>query len=104
MSLNWDSTRCSNPNPVNDNESGERECLIWGSIATDMGEITEKNVNEWFFRFKFLESVGKSITTQPMTRSVIERWIGLRMNVVTLPRKKWMKRVMDQIERDVMNF
>jgi hypothetical protein len=27
----------------------------------------------------------------------------LRMNVVTLSRKKWMKKMMEQIERDVMN-
>lgn len=101
MSLNWDSNKCANPTPADENEAGGRECLIWGSIATDMGEITEKNVDEWLFRFKFLESVGKSITNQPMTRSVIERWVGLRMNVVTLTRKKWMKRVMEQIERDV---
>lgn len=101
MSLNWDANRCANPTPADSNEAGGRECLIWGSIALDMGDISDKNVDEWFFRFKFLESVGRSITNQPMTRSVIERWVGLRMNVITLPRKKWMKRVMEQVERDV---
>lgn len=101
MSLNWDANRCANPIPADANEAGGRECLIWGSIAVDVGEITDKNVDEWLFRFKFLESVGRSITNQPMTRSIIERWIGLRMNVITQPRKKWMKRVMENIERDV---
>lgn len=101
MSLNWDCNRCANPTPADDNESGGRECLIWGSLALDLGEITDKNVDEWMFRFKFLETVGRSITNVPMTRSVVERWVGMRTNVITLTRKKWMKRVTEQIERDV---
>jgi len=101
MSLNWDCNKCANPLPANEVEASERECLIWGSIALDMGEVTEANVNEWYFRFKFMEKIGRSITSQPMRMDVIKRWVGLRMNVVTLTRKKWMKRVIDHVERDV---
>jgi len=103
MSLNWDANKCANPLPANDSEAGGRECLIWGSIVLDMGDITEKNVDEWLFRFKFLEKINRSFTNQPMTVDVIRRWIGLRMNVITLSRKKWMKKIMDGVERDVQS-
>lgn len=102
MSLNWDSTKCANPVPANETEAGERECLIWGSIGLDLGEITQENVNEWFFRFKFLEKINRGFTTQPMTMDVIQRWVGLRMNVISQTRKKWIKRVMEQVEREVV--
>jgi len=101
MSLNWDSTKCANPNPANSIEAGERECLIWGSICLDLGEITPENANEWLFRFKFLEKINRSFINQPMTMDVIQRWIGLRMNVLSQTRKKWIKRVMEQVEREV---
>lgn len=103
MSLNWDSNKCANPIPANDVEHSERECLIWGSISLDMGEVTDANAEEWYFRFKFLERAGRAITSQPMRMDVIKRWVGLKMNVITLPRKKWTKRIMDSIERDVEN-
>jgi hypothetical protein len=101
MSLNWDSNKCVNPLPANETEASERECLIWGSIALDLGSVTEENVDEWYFRFKFCEQIGRAVTTHPMRRDVIKRWVGLSMNVVTLTRKKWMKKIMDNVERDV---
>lgn len=103
MSLNWNTTDCVTPTPVDDLEAGQRECLIWGSIGIDLGEITQSNIQEWLFRFKFLETINRSLTTRPMTLEVIQRWIGLRTNVISLTRKKWMKRVMEQVEREVKN-
>lgn len=101
MSLNWDSTKCNPAEPVDDNDFNSRECMIWGSVAVDIGEITEKNIDEWVFRLRFLDRLGRGITNTPVPESVVRRWIGLKMNVVTEPRKKWMKKRLDRLERDV---
>ena len=101
MSLNWDSTNCNPAEPVDDNDFNGRECMIWGSIAVDLGEVNEKNVDEWMFRLRFLERIGRGITSTPMPESIVRRWVGLKMNVITENRKKWMKKRMDRLERDV---
>jgi hypothetical protein len=101
MALHWDSTKCNPAEPVDDNDFNGRECMIWGSIAVDLGEVTEKNVDEWMFRLRFLERIGRGITNTPMPESIVRRWVGLKMNVSTETRKKWMKKRMDRLEQDV---
>lgn len=106
MSLNWDCSKCpAGSTPDNEAEAGERECLIWGSIAVDMGGITSENAAEWLFRFRFLEKIGRAITTRPMTAQAINRWIGLNVNVVTINRAKWLskitKHLADEVKREV---
>lgn len=94
MSLDWDCSKCpAGSMPANAEEHGARECLIWGSISIDIGRITEENASEVLFRYRFLERIDQSITTQPMTMEAIQRWIGLRTNVVTLDRKAWLEKV-----------
>lgn len=101
MALHWDSTKCNPPEPADDNDFNGRECMIWGSIAVDMGEITEKNVGEWMFRLRFLERIGQGISTVSIPESVVRRWVGLKMNVFTETRKKWMKKRMERLEEQV---
>lgn len=105
MSLNWDSSRCNaGDTPANEVENGWRECLIFGSICIDIGVITDENVDEVLFRYRFLEQIGRSITTSPMTREAIQRWVGLRTNVINMTRAKWVnkitKRLAEEVERE----
>jgi hypothetical protein len=101
--LNWDCKNCAEPVPANETESTEREYLILSSLTLDLGEITEANVDEWYFRLKFREMIGRAIptTSQSMRMNVIKRWIGLRTNVTTISRKKWINKVIDHITHDV---
>jgi hypothetical protein len=106
MSLNWDSSRCkAGDTPANEVEHGWRECLIWGSICIDIGQITDENVDEVLFRYRFMERIGESVTTQPMTKEAIQRWVGLRTNVANMTRAKWIskmtKRLGEDIEREI---
>lgn len=102
MSLNWDCSKCpAGPTPANDTEHGWRECLIWGSMCINMSRITEENVEEVLFRYRFLEQIGQSVTTQPMTLEAIRRWIGLGTNADTLTRAKWINKVAKMTESDV---
>lgn len=105
MALQWDSTKCIPPEPVDDNDHNGRELMIWGSVFTDMGEITEKNVDEWVFRIRFLEEIGASVSKEPIPglEGLVRRWIGLKMNVFTETRKKWMNKRMKRIEDKVVN-
>lgn len=102
MSLNWDCSKCpGGSTPANDTEHGWRECLIWGSMCINMSRITEENVEEVLFRYRFMEQIGQSITTQPMTLEAIRRWIGLSTNADTLTRAKWISKVAKIVENDV---
>lgn len=104
MALHWDSTKCVPPEPVDDNDHNGRELMIWGSVFTDMGEITEKNVDEWVFRIRFLEEIGASVSKEPIPNleGLVRRWIGLKMNVFTETRRKWMNKRMKRVEQDVI--
>jgi hypothetical protein len=101
MALHWDSTSCVPSEPVDDNDNNGRECMIWGSIAVDIGEVNEKNVDEWVFRFRFLERIGRGVALKPIPVELVRRWIGLKMNVHTETRKKWMKKQIDNLEDQV---
>ena len=105
MALRWDSTTCVPPEPVDDNDHNGRELMIWGSVFTDMGEITEKNVDEWVFRIRFLEEIKRSVSKEPIPdlEGLVRRWIGLKMNVLTETRRKWLSKLVKRIEEVVIN-
>ena len=58
--------------------------LIWISLGVDLGEITEKNVDEWVFRANKLE-----LTNTPLTEEMVKMFVGLHTNVGSLTRKQW---------------
>jgi hypothetical protein len=104
MALRWDSTSCVTPEPVDDNDFNGRELMIWGSVFVEIGEITEKNVDEWVFRIKFLEEIKQSVSRDPIPdlESLVRRWIGLRMNVSTETRRKWLNKRMKRMEDEIV--
>lgn len=76
--------------------------IIWLTIAVEMGEITEQNVNEFYWRMKFIEKFQQYkilITTRkdgkpgrgfnPSLNDII-RHIGLKTNVSTKTRGQFL--------------
>lgn len=109
MSLDWNTEKCKPPLPEGDDDKNLRTTLIWGSLAVDLGSITDKNVEEWMFRLKFQEaigldylSLGEMSDSPKALRAGLTRWIGLTTNVPTLTRKKWLAKVTGLMEKRVM--
>jgi hypothetical protein len=109
MSLDWDSTKCSPPLPQTDDEKHDRNTLVWGAMAVDLGRITDSNVEEWVFRLFYQRDAGLDYISlgelKPSeVRAMVNRWIGLRTNVLTLTRKQWVKKCADLMERRTMEL
>ena len=98
MSLNWSITDIKNWEAVsmkeeNGIEGNKTEALIWACMAVDLGSITKKDVDEFFFRVETWEKLrGSFLCDYTMTREDIERRIGLSTNVSNVTRTKWLKK------------
>jgi len=93
MSLNWDFTNeeVFNKLPKTDEEKHITELIIWGTMATGLDKITEKNIDTWLSRCYMLEKVnmplgqtciggGKGFKPWSPTQKNLEDRIGLATN------------------------
>jgi hypothetical protein len=109
MSLNFNYAKCRNSDELHSHPSNPdlihpvTEAVIWNMMAIDMTDITDKNVDEVWFR-----TALHSLTTDAcavvfndpevgyqrvyLTRADIERHIGLYTNVAQISRAKWLAR------------
>lgn len=104
MSLNWDCTKVRDKQEVLDGtEWMKTNAIIFSTMAIDMGQITEKNVDEFYSRYKALEFVigGTLAEGVTVTRADIARRVGLSTNVFTKTRAQYVKRVGEMILRDI---
>ena len=68
--------------------------LAWTSMAIGIGEITEKNYHEVYFRHKFLNQISIRQPLLPITLKDVYQHIGLETNVgKPEPRGKWKNRI-----------
>lgn len=107
MSLDWDTETCVPPTPQTDEERGNRHALIWACLGLDLGGIKPGSIDEWMFRIYYSQRVGVPMLDVPEDwtpadmRRCLERWVGLRTNVTTTTRKKWLARMAGIVEREV---
>lgn len=75
------------------------DTLIWMSMAVDLRNITEANVDEWCFRVGLINRITGSanlvgqLGAYFLTRKDIENHIGMFTNVTTHSRVEWLKRI-----------
>jgi len=105
MSLDWDCKKCANPNPVDKEEAGIRTALIWATMGLNLSRISDDNVDEWVFRIFHAKRMGlgflhldDEVTPQDV-EGWVRRWIGMYTNVITKPRKKWLKEMSEILEK-----
>lgn len=104
MSLNWDCTKVRDKQEVLEGEEWlKTNAIILATMAIDMGQITEKNTDEFYSRYKALEFVvgGTLAEGVTVTRADISRRVGLSTNVATKTRAQYVKRVGEMVLRDV---
>lgn len=114
MSLNWDLTAIADNEKVCwiENTDGTvalnpvTNALIWASLMTNIGEITDKTAPEVYARAHMYEQVhgawlsryqdGERIE-RPFTKEDVRQHIGLKTNVWPMEtRAKWLKRILDR--------
>ena len=105
MSLDWDCEKCANPIPADKEEAGIRTALIWATMGLSLGRISEDNVDEWMFRIYHQKRLGleflyldEEVKPQEV-EGWVRRWIGMYTNVITKPRKKWLKDMSEILEK-----
>ena len=118
MSLNWncsnvkgfDTKEFSDPHfPDEDRLHPVTNALIWASMHVGLGEITEKNAEEFARRLKIVEEVtGSSINYSkigeegfedyPITLEDVKRHIGLYTNVSRYTKREFNDHVIQMLE------
>lgn len=114
MSLNWDVRDIKDHETVTTDPNDEKKWhpvtqgLVWMCMFIDMNGITEKNIDEFVARTKLYEKVfGETmwdVENQKyvgFTREQIESHIGLRTNVSTESKTKFLNKLWKNHEREV---
>lgn len=109
MALTWDISKVKDWQELTEdkNESVITETIIWGCMATDIGEITNANWQEWFTRFAWLEKeqgawMSNGDESLFMKPEWVKRRIGLKTNVFPAKtRAQWIKKILDNKKRDI---
>lgn len=99
------------------------EIIVFGTMFVDIGEVSEKTLDEWLFRIEVMRKLkrpfgthfvrddenGKEYENFPHKGSfqefypeedLLRKFFGLRTNVFTLTRTKWLKNVWTSVIRD----
>ena len=98
MSLNWNMQRVKNYEKLTSEDMAPcTENVIFATMSLDMGEITEKNIQDWCDRAKFLRHFFNvwSKTNDGIYYledvNFMRQYIGLRTNVATIKSTgRWM--------------
>jgi hypothetical protein len=92
MSLNWNIEKCANWKKLGTKQNWPvTNALIWATMAVQMGEITQRNFEEFYRRLNIIESKNGTFLNRPgadgeyepyfITKADVVKRIGLRTNV-----------------------
>jgi hypothetical protein len=115
MALNWNLEKCKDLEEIKSKEEwGVTESIIWTTMITAIGHITENNWKEFLFRVKVIERLSgpllnkhgeKGVEPMYFTPEMIKKRIGLHTNVSTETRAAWMKgyvkNLLQNIDREI---
>jgi hypothetical protein len=98
MSLNWDVSKVADYKKMQETESGITDAVIWLTMAVGLGEITEKNVEEFARRAALVQMLNGSWLVRGIyvTEDMIRRRIGLHTNVSDETWAAWSKRYLSK--------
>ena len=90
MSLTYDLTKISQEIQESEKMSDTTYRMIWATLMVDIGIITTDNAEEFLARTMLMDSL---YGTKPFTLDEVRAHIGLKTNVPTLTRAKFLKKV-----------
>ena len=95
MSLNWDIGDCENYEEITmdqEVEGDKTEQIVWSSLITKLGDITESNWYEWYARYVIWNRVH--CFDNDLEAKDFHRRIGMTTNVFPAEsRSKWLNGV-----------
>jgi hypothetical protein len=113
MPVVWNTASCDPPTPKDDADAAWRNHLIEHSGVIGLSRITEDNVEDWLWRFTFLQRTlsrdcgcliwgdgpGKH-RREYITLPILRRWVGLWTNWSNQTRPAFVKLRMQRLEQD----
>ena len=107
MALTWDLTNIEGYETACYDANGLAPVtyrLIWTTLQIGIGEITEENAAEFYARLRIAEGTLDTLAVIAIEPADIRRHVGLRTNVKTETRSKWVRRYvigeLDDIARE----
>jgi len=70
--------------------------LVWDTMVIGLGEVTEKNIDEWMYRLYIMDRAYPRDVK--ITRQDLVNHIGLRANASTLTRAAFKKKAMNMLD------
>ena len=105
MALHWEigETRFYRERTVE--ERGELlpllDAVIWATMAVDLGEITEENLDEFTRRYRILYGIwGERPEYIDAVTALLPELVGLRTNVTNTSKAAFKTKVMKALDRD----
>lgn len=107
MSLNWDAKKCDQT-VLDEKNWPITEILIFATMAIDMGEFTEANIEKVLDRLAayqklngglVVENVDGKWVTRNVTEDEVRLRIGLKTNVTTVSDAKFRNRMARELMR-----
>ena len=92
MAISWDTSACSVPLPLNDDEASQRDTLIFLAVRLEAGDLTADTLREWMVRVLLLQrltGMGPPFDSDEELPNVLRRWCGLTTNAGVVPRAEW---------------
>ena len=94
MALHWDVSKCDQSVCWDKDENMTSTCnsMIWATMILGIPEITEKTVEEFWFRLEVDRRLMNTFPTSdntPVDRETVRQFIGLKTNATTKTRAKW---------------
>ena len=91
MAINWDINDCKDCKQLTATESDceALDTVIMRTMALDIGQITDDNLQDWLNRARIVESIRGPAYHKPGERCLLgqrefmQKYIGLRTNVTT---------------------
>jgi hypothetical protein len=113
MALNWDTRDIKNHKEVCWVGEGEdrrlnpvTDALIWYTLALDIGDLSEANLNEFVFRMRTYDRLFRPLLSdangddRKLTYAEVKAHVGLSTNVSKVARNSWMKRMVENLSRE----
>lgn len=99
MSLNWRFTDEAGFNSMSDKDKELNDAYVWGCLAVDIPDITDKTADEWCKRYAMytlLLGAMYEVDGKPYVPTVdeVRKRIGLTTNVTAKTRAQFIKKVM----------
>jgi hypothetical protein len=113
MALHWSIERVKDWQEIaNDTQQVKiTEAVVWAALVYDLGNVTEKTLDEWLFRQEFARRIdhfhpiirpkSQDHKRDVFTRAEPERRIGLSTNVTTTTRPAFEKKLIDKVVNDI---